>query len=427
MRATRFDIAVVGAGPVGAATAYRLATAGRRVALVEAAGLDGPPSTEPAAAAGSVGLIADYAVAPLANPDTLREVWPLLRAQDSRLRIRWTDFGALGPWLARFAAQMGDAAATRAAGEMAALLATATAEWRTLLQRIGEEGLLRETGVLHIEDDPDAVEDAPWRRRVEAAHGVPTKTLGAGELSALEPALASNVRRARLYAPVSAFHDPGALLRRLRGAAITAGASPVRCAARRLCKDGPRLRVEGRGAAVEADAVVVTAGIGARALAASFGDTPPLIADNGHHLEYAPIGRAAELTRPTTIAGSGVYLTPMKDEHGRRRLRAAGLSDLSAGPSPAAPERLDRIDALARQVFPELGPPTASWSGARPATPDGKPLIGRSRRAMGVVYAVGHGHWGITLAATTARLVEETLSGGADPAVAAAVDPLRFS
>ena len=54
--------------------------------------------------------------------------------------------------------------------------------------------------------------------------------------------------------------------------------------------------------------------------------------------------------------------------------------------------------------------------GHRPALPDTVPILSASARTKGVFYATGHGHLGLTYAATTARLMGELISG-ATPSV----------
>ena len=49
------------------------------------------------------------------------------------------------------------------------------------------------------------------------------------------------------------------------------------------------------------------------------------------------------------------------------------------------------------------------WMGHRPATPDSLPVIGKSPSAKSVIYAFGHGHLGLTQAATTGALVADLL------------------
>ncbi len=52
-----------------------------------------------------------------------------------------------------------------------------------------------------------------------------------------------------------------------------------------------------------------------------------------------------------------------------------------------------------------------SPEGHRPTTPDSLPVIGPSPRQPNVVYAFGHGHLGLTQAATTGRLVADLICG----------------
>ena len=50
------------------------------------------------------------------------------------------------------------------------------------------------------------------------------------------------------------------------------------------------------------------------------------------------------------------------------------------------------------------------YFGRRPLTPDTKPIIGRAPTADNVIVATGHGQLGLTLAATTGRLVRDLVA-----------------
>ena len=49
--------------------------------------------------------------------------------------------------------------------------------------------------------------------------------------------------------------------------------------------------------------------------------------------------------------------------------------------------------------------------GHRPAFPDTVPVMSASAKVGGVFYATGHGHLGLTYAATTARLMGQLIAG----------------
>jgi D-amino-acid dehydrogenase len=52
---------------------------------------------------------------------------------------------------------------------------------------------------------------------------------------------------------------------------------------------------------------------------------------------------------------------------------------------------------------------TESWSGFRPLTPDGLPLVGRAPNVSNLILAVGGGRMGLALAPVMARLVDRVV------------------
>jgi glycine oxidase len=66
------------------------------------------------------------------------------------------------------------------------------------------------------------------------------------------------------------------------------------------------------------------------------------------------------------------------------------------------------------------------WTGLRPATPDGLPMIGRAE-VEGLVYATGHYRNGILLAPITAASVVSILANRAAPVSLSAFAPSRFA
>jgi glycine oxidase len=64
--------------------------------------------------------------------------------------------------------------------------------------------------------------------------------------------------------------------------------------------------------------------------------------------------------------------------------------------------------------------------GLRPGTPDNRPIIGRSSRIDGLVYATGHYRNGALLAPITAELVADLLEGRTLGSTLAPYAPSRF-
>ncbi len=68
-----------------------------------------------------------------------------------------------------------------------------------------------------------------------------------------------------------------------------------------------------------------------------------------------------------------------------------------------------------------------TWSGLRPVTPDGLPILGRAPETEGLWYATGHGRNGILLAGITGLLMAQLIAG--EPTLVedlSALDPARF-
>ena len=81
------------------------------------------------------------------------------------------------------------------------------------------------------------------------------------------------------------------------------------------------------------------------------------------------------------------------------------------------------------RTFLDLGLDAHSdpWSGSRPMSPDGLPLLGRPRGFDNLVVAGGHGMFGLSLAPATALALSEMLIDGRSSTDLSAFHPDRFS
>ena len=72
-------------------------------------------------------------------------------------------------------------------------------------------------------------------------------------------------------------------------------------------------------------------------------------------------------------------------------------------------------------------PPSSGWTGLRPATADGLPVIGALAGAPSVIVAAGHGMLGSTTGPGTGEVVAALLAGESLLFGAATVSPDRFA
>ena len=93
-----------------------------------------------------------------------------------------------------------------------------------------------------------------------------------------------------------------------------------------------------------------------------------------------------------------------------------------------SPEAIGKLRAAAASLVPALSesPIAEVWSGLRPATPDGAPVLGETS-LPGYFVAGGHYRDGILLAPATARVMGGLICGQALPVDLAGLSPKRFA
>ncbi len=382
---------VVGGGIIGHACALALQREGWRVTLVA------PDEPRAAPSWGNAGHIATEQVEPLATLATLRSA-----------PRRWHRFG--GPldlrepwrharWLARFVRACAPARAAAGRAALRGLLADALPAWRRLAQAIDAPELLLEAGHWLC-----------WESARSAARGAAAwqgAELGSARCMALAQAQRT-LLQAQLQVPVAgalAFEhtaqiaDLATLARRLELALVRAGGLVRRRRVQALQAANGRVHaLDADRVRLDADFIVVCAGVHSRGLLAPLGFAVPLIAERGYHLQWSR--HDWPRLPPLVFEDRAVILTRFDSG-----LRLAGHVEFAAPDTPADPRKWARLRRHAAQLgLPVHGEPTA-WFGARPTLPDYLPALGVGERYHNLAYACGHQHLGLTLAATTGELI----------------------
>jgi D-amino-acid dehydrogenase len=158
------------------------------------------------------------------------------------------------------------------------------------------------------------------------------------------------------------------------------------------------------GTNVSADQIVVAAGAWSRHLAAELGLHIQLQGVIGYQTSLQDPG--IEVGHALIYAKGGFGITPY--ESGLAVAGSIEFADLGAKPNW---KRADILVEKAKRVLPGLrAQPAERRFGRRPLTPDTKPIIGRTPTAQNVIFATGHGQLGLTLGATTGRLVSDIVA-----------------
>lgn len=391
-------VAIAGGGAVGLACAFALADAGYAAVLFD-------PAPGRGASSGNAGGITPGWVAPLATFSTLRAVPGMLRDPLSPLAIRPAYLPRLLPWLLRFA--VAASRAEQVSRALAALTLTAYEDWSAFAARAGVSALLRRQGLLYAyasKASRDAAESGhAFRRR----RGVRLEAFDGAALRRFAPMLAPDYCHA-VYAPDAGhFADPSALCDGLAAAFVAKGGRIVEESVDDVRSVPAGFDIATKTATWRAARFVLCAGAHSRPLARKLGARVPLDVERGYHamLPDPGIDLPAQM-----IDGEGKYaLTSMPGG-----LRVAGTVEFAGLDAPPDWRRAERLMANARRLLPDLRVrDPAFWMGFRPSLPDGLPIIGPAPADKRAIFAFGHAHLGITLAAITASLVAELVAGRA--------------
>lgn len=405
--------AVIGAGVVGRCIALSLQARGYSVAMFD------PDREADAASWGNAGHIATEQVEPLASPATLRSVPRRLFAFGGALDVRNPSLTL--PWLLRFVAASTPARFENGRRAMRPLLARALPAWQKLASSIGVPGLVRGEGHLVAWESARSAQRGIDRWRSADTGTATFEAVDAATSGALSAMAGDSLADAVRFKGTAQVADPLLLASALLQRFERQGGKYDRRRVRALEKSAGRaLLVADDGERIEADIIVVCAGVQSRGLIASVGEVPPLIAERGYHVQWRDHDWPVSMP-PVVFEDRSMIVT--RFEGG---LRASSFVEFAADDAPPDPRKWRRIESHVRELgLPVRGEPSY-WQGARPTLPDYLPAIGRSRFAANLVCAFGHQHLGLTLAAVTAELIGSLVAREPTMIDCTPFDPGRF-
>lgn len=404
------EIAVVGAGAIGASAALQLALAGREVLLLDRGAVG------QGASAGTACLITPSHAERLANPEALKEGIRFLTDPAGPLAIRPNL--RLLPWLARFTAASVRGGVSHAGTDVLRRASIESVELHRAWSAAYETGLV-ENGVLNVWTTEAGDEHRQRWADEHRAAGIEVQLLDAGEVRELEP-LARGARYGSLY-PGDAHVDSLGFTQAAARAAERAGARVIAGVDVLRLVPGPAgVRLDTTAGPIEASQVVVAAGVWSSRLARDAGVLLPMWPAKGYHVEYAGVPAPR---RPIFLGESRVVATPLEG-----RVRLAGTLEFGSDPDAVDYRRVDAITRAGADWLDGLAgaTPSAVWRGPRPVTADGMPMVGRAPANDRVIIAAGHAMLGITMAPVTARWVEQLARGEELAAELHALAPGRF-
>lgn len=391
---------VIGAGIIGTAIAYELQKRGRQVLLVDR---DSPGR---GASFGNMASIAVTEFMPASRPAVWRQIPGWMLDPEGPVRVRPASMPRLVPWFLRFLAASRPSKLRALEAQGAALCERALADTQALLAETGLSTELTEEGCLSLYTDRAEFHADRDHIEILERFGFAHRILTGAEARELEPELSDRIGMAVLFPDNRSLRDPYRLVLALadrfaalggrieRGEAV--GFTRGETIREVVLKDGRRLA---------ADEVVICAGAHSARLAKTLGEPIPLETERGYHTQIMAPGIAM---RHSIIWPARAFMvTPTAGG-----IRVGGTVEM-AGLDAAPDYRRAKITVKrAREALPALRcEDFTEWMGHRPALPDTVPILSASAKTRGLYYATGHGHLGVTYAATTALLMGDLITG----------------
>ncbi|MCW0018904.1 D-amino acid dehydrogenase [Rhizobium sp. BT-226] len=409
-------VIVLGAGIVGVTSAYHLAKSGHEVTVVDRQ--PGPALETSFANAGEVSF--GYC-SPWAAPGIPMKAMKWLFMKHAPLILRPKLDMAMLAWMTRM---LSNCTSERYAINKSRMLRLADYSRIALAELRAETGIAydeRMQGTLQLFRTEQQLEASAKDVKALAADGIPYELLDRDGCIRFEPAL-KHVRDKIVGGLLTPKDETGDCFKFTNALAAKAEALGVRFAygttIRALDVEAGRVR----GIITERDPDRDRERMSAEAVVVALGSYSPLLLKPlGIRLPVYPV-KGYSLTIPITDASRAPESTVMDETYKIAitrlgdRIRVGGMAEISGYTNDLGLARRSTLEHSVTDLFPGGDISKASfWSGLRPMTPDGTPVIGPTKIA-GLFLNTGHGTLGWTMSTGSARLIGD-LVGGRQPEI----------
>lgn len=416
-------ILILGSGVVGTASAYYLAKAGHEVTVI-----DRQPAAGMETSFANAGQVSPGYSAPWAGPGIPVKAikWLLMH---HRPLVVWPSLDArLYLWLARMLANCTEDAYRRNKARMVRLAEYSRDALDALRAETGIAYDERQLGTLQLFRTQKQLDHVHADTEVLDAHDVAYEVLDPAGCIRAEPALA-RVRDkfvGGLRLPGDETGDAHLFTQRLAEICARLGVTyRYGAAVEALREEGGRITgvALAGGEVVTADAYVAALGSYTPALLAPLGIRLPVYPVKGYSLTL-PIVDPEAAPRSTVMDETyKVAITRLGD-----RIRVGGTAELAGFSLALRAPRRETLAFSVGDLFPAGGDlaNASFWTGLRPMTPDGTPIVGPTRIAN-LFTNTGHGTLGWTMACGSGRVLADLMGGRAPDIDTADLSVARYA
>ncbi|MGI9318509.1 MAG: NAD(P)/FAD-dependent oxidoreductase [bacterium] len=392
--ADRPRVLVIGAGIVGIACGFHLRLRGANVTLVDPE----PPGSM--TSSGNAGGLASTEVMPAGAPGTIWRIPGWLFDPLGPLSLRWRHIPAMLPWLQRFLRASERSEVERISKCLSTLLQPSMQDTKQLLGQAGLQSMITERGSITVYESEKGRQQDKLEWQTKQARGIVLEKLNTAEIKRMEPAL-HNVSCGYFTPQWGNATDPLKLCQALASHLQSMGVKIIRDRVNGFRAGDPLQPVLQHTTIAGWDNVVLAAGVWSASLCHQLGETVILESERGYNTTLPDPG--ISLHRQVIFAERKFVASHVTDG-----LRIGGAAEFAGIDAPPNYQRSERLIEIAKKYLPDLNSANGShWMGQRSTTPDSLPVIGASTRNPGLCFAFGHGHIGLTTAATTGQLVAQ--------------------
>jgi len=280
------------------------------------------------------------------------------------------------------------------------LLSTCLDDTRALLKQTRLSHLLTEDGALTVYPSAQSSHKNDLEWQVKKDHGIEAIAVDKLAIHDLEPNL-RNVHSGWFTPAWCNVTDPYYLATSLAEIFQSRGGLIYRERVARLNRRQSEIVsvLTDTGIEHQAGKYIVAAGIWSKPLCHELGDKVLIESERGYNTTLPDPG--VEIGREIIFGEEKFVASTINSS-----LRIGGAAEFSGVDTAANYKRSDRLLSIANRYLPGLNSAgRENWMGHRPSTPDSLPVICASGKVDNVLYAFGHGHLGLTMAATTAKLI----------------------
>lgn len=397
-------VIIIGGGIIGLGSAYYLQQAGYSVTVVDRSDMSQGCSY------GNAGYVCPSHFVPLATPGIVRQGLKWMLNASSPFYIQPSLNRDLVNWGLKFMKSATRQHVERSAAPLRDIALLSKQLYESWTSVPGLDFAYAPIGMMELFQTEKNAHHAHETVKEAAALGIDARVLSKAELLQMEPGMKLEALGA-VYFPGDSQLYPNLLMRSMQTYLEKQGVQFIRHQeVTGFVSSGNRITsVRTTTATLEADHVVLAAGVWSAALARELGLNIPMVGGRGYSVTFE--NTPFKVRHSIILSEARVAISPL-DGH---KVRFGGTMEITPLHTPPRMRRVQGIFDSVKRYFPDFDmavpPADQVWYGYRPCSADGLPYIGNLSRYPNITIATGHSMLGISLGAATGKLVAELVAG----------------